>query len=83
MISVELHVGLFDVCRNGIFRSRNVQIIAVASCKRVDLLMFTKSVFRVPNDEICAVLSINKVDLLMLRNRVFRQRNDQKCAVQS
>ena len=28
--------------RNGIFRSRKVQIIAVQSCNRVDLQMFTK-----------------------------------------
>ncbi len=63
--------------RNGILRSRNDQIIALPSFKRVDLLMFTKSVFRVPKVEICAVLSSTEVDLLMLRNHVFRQRNDQ------
>ena len=64
--------------RNGIFKSRNVQIIAVTSRKRMDLLMF-----RVRNVEICAVLSSNEVDLLMPKNYVFIHRNDQKCAVHS
>ena len=41
MDCVEVQGGLFDDCTNGIFRSRNVQIIAVPSCKRVKLLMFT------------------------------------------
>ena len=83
MDCVELQGVYLLIVRNGIFRSRNVQIIGVHSYKRVDLLMFTNSGFKVRNLEICAVLSFNKVDLLMRRNRVFRQRNDQKCAVLS
>ena len=69
--------------RNGIFMSRNVQIIAVPSCKRVDLPIFTKSDFKVRNVEICAVLSGNELDMLKLKNRVFRQRNDQIWAMPS
>ncbi len=60
--------------RNGILKSPNVLIIALALCKSVDLLKFTISGFTVRNDEICAVLSCNEVDLLMLRKRVFRLR---------
>ena len=77
MDCVELQRGLFVHLRHGIFSSRIFQIIAVPSCKRVDLLMFMNSGFRVRNFEICAVLSSKKVDLLTLRNRVFMQRNDQ------
>ena len=71
------------IVRNGIFRSRNVQIIAVLSCKRVDLLMLRNSVFTVRNVEICAVLSRNEVDLLKLRNRVFSLPIVHKCDVPS
>ncbi len=60
------------IVRNGIFKYRNLQIIALSLCKGVDLLKFTNSDFTVRNDEICAVLSNNEVGLLMLRNRVFR-----------
>ena len=42
--------------RNAIFRLRNVQIRAVPSCTRVDLLMLRNSVFAVRNVEIWAVL---------------------------
>ena len=74
---VDLQRGLFVDLRHGIFSSGIFQIIAVPSCKRVDLLMFMNSGFRVRNVEICAVLSSKEVELLTLRNRVFMQRNDQ------
>ena len=64
-------------------RSRNAQIFAVPTCKRVDLLMYKNSSFSMRNAEICAVLSSKEFDLLMLRNRVFRQLKDHKCAVQA
>ena len=83
MECVQLQGCLFLIVRNGISKSRNVDIIAVTSRKRVDLLMFTYSVFRVRNVEIYAVLSSNEVDLLMLRNRVFRLRFVQIWAVPS
>ncbi len=60
------------IVRNGIFKTRNVQIIAFPLCKSVDLLKFMNSGFTVRKYETCAVLSSNEVDLLMLRNRVFR-----------
>ncbi len=76
MDCVDLQVGLFADCQEWHFKSRNVQIIGVPSCRRVELLMFTNSGFKVRNVEICAVLSSNEVGLQILRNRVFRQRND-------
>ena len=45
MECVELLVGLFADCHELNFRSRNVQIIAVPSCKRVDMLLFANSGF--------------------------------------
>ena len=77
MDCVDLQVGLFADCQEWHFKSRNVQIIGVPSCRRVNLLMFTNTSFRVRNVEICAVLSSKEVDLLTLRNRVSMQRNDQ------
>ena len=74
MDCVELHLGLFDDCQEWHFQVRNVQIRAVPSCMRVDLLMFRKSVYTVQNVDIWAVLCSNEVDLLMLRNLVFRVR---------
>ncbi len=52
----------FADCHEWHFWSRNVKIIAVPCCKRVDLLMLKNSSFRVRNVEICAVLSRNEVD---------------------
>ena len=69
MNCVEMQGGLFAEVINGIFRSRKVQVIAVKSCRSVDLLMFTNSVFRVRNVEICAVLSSKEVDFQILKNR--------------
>ncbi len=77
MDCVDLQVGLFADYQEWHFKSRNVQIIGVPSCRRVELLMFTNSGFKVRNVEICAVLSSNEVDLQILRNRVFRQRNNE------
>ena len=39
------------IVRNGIFKSRNVQIIVVPSCKSVDLQIFTNSGFTVRNEK--------------------------------
>ena len=83
MIHVELQRCLYVDCQALRFQGRNLQIFAVTSCKRIDILMFPNSGFRVRNVEISAVLSSKEVDLLMLRKSDFRQRNDQKCAVQS
>ena len=47
MECVELQGCLFADCHEWHFRSANVQIIALPSCKRVDLLKFTNSVYRV------------------------------------
>ena len=71
------------IVKEGIFKSRNVQIIALPLCKCVDILKFTSNGFTVRNDEICAVLCSNEVDLQMPRKCVFRPRNDKKCAVYS
>ena len=49
------------IVRNGIFTFRNVQIIAVPSCKSVDLIIFTNSGFRVINVDIWAVIFSNEV----------------------
>ena len=83
MDCVELQACLFADCQEWHFQSRNVQIIAVPSCKGVDLLMFTNSGFMVRNVEICAVLSSYEFDLLMHRNRFFKLRSDEICAVLS
>ncbi len=63
MDCVELQRGLFADCQEWHCKSRNVQIIGVPSCRRVELLMFTNSGFKVRNVEICAVQSSNEVDL--------------------
>ena len=39
------------IVRNGIFKSRNVQIIALTLCKSVNLLKFMDSCFTVRNDQ--------------------------------
>ncbi len=54
---------------------RNVQIWAVLSCYKIDLLMFRNRVFSVRNVQIWVVLSSNLVDLVIPRNRFFRLRN--------
>ena len=69
--TVSMCTGVFSDCLDWQFQISNVQIIAVPSFKRVDLLMFTNSGFRVQNVEICAVLSSNEVDLLMLWKSVL------------
>ena len=72
---VELESYLFVVFQHCIFRSRDVRIIAVPSCKMVDLLMLVNSSFRVRKVEICAVQSSKEVDLLIFRNRVLKLGN--------
>ncbi len=53
-LRVELQWVLFPDCQELHFRSRNVQIFALPSYKRVDLLMFKYVGFRVRNVELCS-----------------------------
>ena len=46
MNCAELQGGLFADCQEWHFQASNVQVRAVPSCKRVDLLMLMNSVFR-------------------------------------
>ena len=77
MDCVELQSGPFAEFQELQFQAAKVQLNAVQSCKRVDLLMFSYGGFRLRHIEICEVLSSYEVYLLKLRNRVFSFRNIQ------
>ena len=56
-------------------RLRNVQIWALLSCCKIDLLMFRNRVFSVRKVQKWVLLSSNLDDSVILRNRFFRLRN--------
>ena len=77
-------MGVYSlIVRNGIFRLRKVQIRAVPSSNRVDLLMLRNSVFRERNFEIWAVMSSNDVGFVAAQESPFQAAKRSEMAVPS